>query len=109
MHHSKNFILHICSTSWQTCQSCAAVDVNKAASACKASRERAHTWVLVCPQIDSDLRDTELDYLRAQLALERERSNALSQRLADSEDDLCAASARVNTRTTLGGRRAPFA
>ena len=78
-------------------------------SACKANWGHTHTWVLWCPQIDDDLRDAEADHLRAQLALERERSAALSQRLGEAEGSLRGATARLNTRSVLGEPRVRLA
>ena len=43
-----------------------------------------------------------MDHLRSRLALEQERSEVLSQRLADAEESLRAATARLNTRRVLG-------
>jgi chromosome segregation ATPase len=56
-------------------------------------------------QIDSDLLEAEMDHLRSRLALEQERSEVLSQRLADAEENLSAATARLNTRRVLGDVR----
>ncbi len=61
-----------------------------------------NTTYHTCLQIHGDLLQAELDHLRRQLALERERSDVLREQLANAEGDLKAATDRLQTRAVLG-------